>query len=444
MEALTADRIIDLYEQFRKISPWQDWHQSFLAEVNYFNGLTDRDFINPDNQEKLWRAKGICTIGPGESVDVKGAYADPDIVNQLLLIRKRIWAEDQRKRAKEINDAFDHIMGLVHNRHSTHRPWAKQSRLFTALHPSELHTCFNWKSQRNVQELVLGSKKFKTTEGAVLVRARLREILGKEDGIDESIWRAMFCWWLNEEYEAIKQGVDVLIEASLSPTDEEQGESENILDIWPVSKQRKGLSSITGYLEALRMVVSAARGGATPEDIVETMMDNSGFANYVAKSCRVVFNLVRTLGFLENREGLWYPSEEGEQLVEDDPANVLVEKILVQVFGIAHMLKEVGNSQPAQRKVLLEYMRELWPNWTSDFMPSAIAAWLRSLGLITVDDNGSYELTAYGEYWNKRLPAQKDIPRTLPQIIENDEVLVGTTLAVRSDKEMDGLAFKIV
>lgn len=115
MEALPATRLKELYAKFREISPWKDWHQSFLAEVNYFKGLSDEDFIKPENQEKLWRAKGISGIGPGESVNVKGAYADTEIANQLLQLRNKVWPEDSQKQAKAINEAYDSIkIGRAH------------------------------------------------------------------------------------------------------------------------------------------------------------------------------------------------------------------------------------------------------------------------------------------------------------------------------------------
>jgi hypothetical protein len=444
MEALATAQLKELYRKFREISPWKKWHQSFISDVEYFKALSEEEFLEPKNQEKLWRARGIATIGPGEAVNVRGAYIDEDIANQLLVIRNKVWPEDPRKRAKAMNDAFDQIMGLVNNRHSSQRPLAKQSRLFTALHPADLHTCFTWKARRRLQDLILGSKNFEFSEGGVLVRARLREALGKEEGLDETVWRAMFCWWLYEEYDVIKRGDNLTVAPSLVPVVEDEEESGNLLDIWPVSKQRKGFPAIAGYLESLRMVISAARGGATPEDIVETMMGVADFSNYSAKSCRMVFNLVRTLGFLENRDGLWHPSDDGEQLVDDDPADILVEKLLVQTYGMAHILKQISENQSVKKKVLYSYIRGLWPGWTSDFMPSALASWLRSLGLATVDDNGSYVLSEYGGYWLKRLPAQENLPRFVPQFFDDDEALVSETSESRGGKPFEGVNFAAI
>lgn len=443
MQALASIRIKDLYARFREISPWKEWHKSFLSEIQYFRGLSDEEFVRPENQEKLWRARGVSGIGPGESVNVRGAYTDQEIINLLLLLRKKELIEDPVNRAKSINEAYVQIMTLVHKRHSNQRPLAKQSRLFTVLFPDELCTCYKWSAYIHLQELVLGTKKYLYTEGGVLVRARIREVLGKEEGMEESVWRAMFCWWLHEEYDAIMRGDDLGPEPSVGSAVEKAEEVGEILGIWPVAKQRKGLQAIANYHDALRMVIAAARGGASPDDIVETMKDNADFSGSNAKTCRAIFNLVRTLGFVENRDGLWYPSDEGEQLVEDDPADVLVEKLLIQVYGMAHLLKEIGDTQPVQKRVIYDFLKGLWTGWTSDFMPSALAAWLRSMGLLTFDTSGLYVLTDYGAYWSSRLPAKEDIPKGSPTVYLIEDVpLDGTENGIVED--LKGVSFDLV
>lgn len=442
MQALTANRLKELYTKFRQISTWDNWYKSFLAEIQYFRGLSDEEFVKPENQEKLWRARGVSGIGPGESVNVKGAYTDQEIVNHLLLFRKKDSIEDPIKRSKSLGEAYDLIMNLVHPRHSPQRPLAKQSRLFTALYPEELHTCYKWNALKHLHELVLGTKKYSFAEGGVLIRARLREVIGKEETLEENVWRAMFCWWLHEEYDVIMRGDEPGTEPIVPPVEKPEDLVET-LRIWPVTKQRKGLLAIANYHYALRMIIAAARGGATPDDVVETMKDNPDFSSYNTKSCRAIFNLVRTLGFLENRDGLWHPSDEGEQLLEDDPADVLVEKLLVQIYGMAHLLKEVGDTQPAPKKNIYIFLRGLWPGWTSDFMPSALTSWLRSMGLIAVNADGHFVLTDYGNYWKRKLPKKEDIPNALSQIPLDLQVLPDE-IDIEPAGDFEGLQFDII
>jgi hypothetical protein len=217
----------------------------------------------------------------------------------------------------------------------------------------------------------------------------------------------MFCWWLNESYEEIINKNSLEEFFTKSPAEEQ--DSQVLLEIWPPSKQRKGLTAITKYLEAFRMVVTATRGGATPEDVVMTIKTDPGFARYAPSSCRQLFNLVRTFGFIKYNDGLWYPSDDGEELVEIDPPNVLVEKLLVEVFGFGHTIIFIDKHGKVTRRQLFDYLKSTYTAWTSDFMPSALFAWLKSVGMID-SDNTLVTLTEYGKYWVNRLPAELPVP----------------------------------
>jgi hypothetical protein len=408
LEKLSQDRIQELYAIFQKQKSYKDWHDSYIEDVNFFRGLTDEELSLPQNQERLWRARGVSSIGPGEAVNTHGAYTDSEIVNTLVSLRNKKWPGEASKRAKEIQGAYDKLLGMVHPKHSPQRPQAKLSRLFTALFPEEFHTGYTWDSYRKISELFLGTKKVPSCESAVLVRERLRSVLGKENDLSKHVQRSIFCWWIYEHYETISSG-DKPTEYENASSEEGGSDAPSKLVIWPLTKQTKGISSISSYIDGFRAVVGAARGGATPEDIVQTMQADLGFEGYAAKSCRMVFNRVRRLGFLEHRDGLWYPSEEGERLVEEDPPDVLVEKYLIQFFGLSHLLRLLSIKESMQRKAVFSYFRKLYPGWSTDFMPSALGAWAQSLGLI-VDEKGAWQITEYGKTWADRLPDKLEDP----------------------------------
>jgi 5-methylcytosine-specific restriction protein B len=411
-ERLSDDRIKALYQRFRESSDhqgWQGWHNSYLEEVANLRKLTDTELRTPENQERLWKARGISGLGPGESVNTDTAYRDSELSEAIVSLRNKQWPEDALKRAKSLQESWDKILGIVHPRHSSHRPQAKLSRLFTALLPEQFHTGYKWDSFRKIAELLLGSGNVPFCESAVLGRNRIREVLGMESDLSEHVYRSMFCWWLYENYDAIKAGNEPAGDASGESGVEDDAESAELL-IWPITKQIKGIAAVSGYTDTYRAVIGAARGGATPDDIVQTMRTDLGYDQLAPVSCRAVFNRVRGLGFLENKNGLWYPSEEGERLVEEDPPDVLVEKYLVQSFGLGHLLKYLSESGPMERKAIYESLRALYPNWSTDFMPGALAAWAQSLGLVEAGSNGILNLTEYGEAWADRLPAELPVP----------------------------------
>lgn len=437
MEPLSTNQLKELYEKFRELSPWKEWHQSYLKEVQYFKGLSDEEFALPKNQEKLWRAREIGSIGPGESVNVRGAYEDINIVNLFLQIRHFVPPEEVSKRAVAIADFDTKIMSIVLKSHSNQRPLAKLRRALTVLLPNDMHTCYQRIARKHLHDLLFGNDNYSFCEGAVHVRDQIQKAVGAESTLEESVWRSMFCWWLHENYADINKGdITSLGRDSDVPSGAEQI-SITLLELWPPIKQRKGLTAVSKYLEAYRMVVSAARGGASPDDIVTTIKTYPEFANFAPSTCRQLFNLVRTFGFIENKGGLWYPSAEGEELVDDDPPNILVEKLLVQVFGFAHFLVYLDNNQNVSRRGLFDFLKGVYPAWTSDFMPNALLAWLKSLGMIEVDTASKITLTEYGRDWVKRLPHDLPAPELVAEIekAEPTEELSGP-LTVLSAEEI--------
>ncbi|MGA2402493.1 MAG: ATP-binding protein [Syntrophobacteraceae bacterium] len=399
VELLSDSQIKDLYSQFTNASPWPEWHQDYKEEILYFQSLTDDEFVQPENQERLWRARGVASIGPGESVNVSGAYSDKKIIDYLLTLRRNQWPDDLAKRAGAIQDAYDTIINLVHPKHSKTRPMAKLARLLTVLAPEHMCTAYNHESRQTVAQLINGTLSHNLCEAMVYGREKLRKVLGTEKNLDEHVLRSTFCWWLFENKETIHEGSEIKREPAKPDIEEKR------LEIWPYSKQLKGLAAIKGYTEAYREVVNAARGGGTPEDIVESMQTCPVFEGYKPVSCRSVFSSVRRLGFIENKDGLWWPSKLGEELMEEDPPSVLTKIILEQVYPFAHLLHHL-REKPDPKQEVMTYLRTLYPGWSNNWGPSALLSWAQDLDLIEILQSGEVSLTDAGKYWVQYLPEE--------------------------------------
>jgi 5-methylcytosine-specific restriction enzyme B len=416
---LSFDRIRELYDLYRKANPWPEWLAAFRNELE-LRERADDAFTRPDTQERLWRARGISGIGPGEAVDTRGAYTDGDVIQAFLGLRRGPWPKEDNARAQAMQGAYDRILNLVHPKHASSRPQAKLARAFTLLLPEHTHTAFSWQSRRNVQALLVGARRVGPIESAVLSRARLRSALDEESDISEHVRRATFCWWLHERFETISRGEDPTVGGPLAPPVADETEVAPPLVPWPIMKQRKGLGAVTGYTDSYRAIVAAAQEGATVEDIVDSIRSDDDLAHWNPKMCRAVFHRVRRLGFLENRGGLWHPSPDGERLLEEDPPDVLVEKLLVRSFGLGHVLRSLKLRGPLSRSELNALLRTLYPRWTTDFMPGSIGAWAASLGLVEHDSQDRRVLSSYGKAWEARLPPDLAVPD--PAENEFDEV----------------------
>lgn len=399
MPTLSDEQLRTEYQQFRTTQLpdyYAKWHGDYVAIIRDIAASSDESLLTPASQEKLWRARGISNIGPGEGVNVVGAYADIEVARAMVETRSRAWSKDVKARAVELQAHFDRTLELVTQRHSKRAPQAKLARAFTALIPRDLDTCFNWKVRRHAAELVLGEGPTSFIGGGVLIADRLRRVLGEAASEEELAWRAQFVWWLHAT-RTVNNGSPIEgVKAGDPP-----------LDLWPATKQLRGIPAVSGYHEAFRATIRAAQNGASDDDIIATLEQD--MQSRSEKARRSLFNRVRRMGFLSARDGLWYPSDEGEELLESDPPDVLVEKLLVQTFGLGHLLGFLGTDWKKPKDIYAMLM-SLYPNWTTTFMPSSIVSWSLALGLADEDESGMVRLSDYGRGWLGRLPHHLSVP----------------------------------
>jgi hypothetical protein len=55
-DRLTSEKIRELYDLYRKQKTFQNWHNSYVEEVKYFQEIKGADLRTPQNQERLWKA----------------------------------------------------------------------------------------------------------------------------------------------------------------------------------------------------------------------------------------------------------------------------------------------------------------------------------------------------------------------------------------------------
>lgn len=402
-QALDKERILSLYGSHG--DPWPDWRRSYLKILEEVQGWSEAELRRPERQARLWSLTEIAHLGPGEHVKVDGAFTDKAIVDAFVSLRFRNWHERSAERARALQQAYDHILSLL-EAHTDRRPMAKLARACLALAPAHGHAAISWESHQSVKKLLLGGRRVKQIEAWCLGRARLRDVLGPESDLVEHVRRSIFCWWLQDHYEAIDRGEDPTATAvgdEASPEGPKEPEAEE-LALDPFEKQFKGISAISGHVDTFRAGVQAAEGGATPDDLVDTMRSSLGDEAPPPKSCRWAFNQLRMMGFLEPREGLWHPSERGLELIETDPPDILAETLLRRIFGLAHLLRLLRVRGPLSRRELADAMRAVYPRWSTDVAPQGIMGWARSLGFWEPTAAGLRGLTDYGRAWEERLP----------------------------------------
>lgn len=140
---LKRDQLLKLYKQYKEESPYSEWEEEYLKVVDSFKKLSPAQLREVDNQEALWKAKGVASIGPGESVDVSGAYQDVEVVELIVSLQNKEWEKDKQSRARELQRLYNTIIDKVHPKYARVRPQAKLGRLFATLVPEHTFTGLN-------------------------------------------------------------------------------------------------------------------------------------------------------------------------------------------------------------------------------------------------------------------------------------------------------------
>lgn len=394
IQPLSAEAIREAYARFRGENAESEWRARFLAEVRYVSALDEAAFLRPETQKKLW-SLDIASVGQGEYVNVEPAYSDREFIDELYRTSRLELPEDVDERAILLEARYEQLLEiLIRNELTRVRPKAKLARMLTAFHPRDFHTAYNLIWAQSIRNLVIGEIATAPIEAMVKCRQQLRAILGEEADDAEKVDRAIFCWHLAETK------VEGLAAVGGGPTSHGM-QAETELVLWPITKQRKGITAVKGYVETWRAVVNSATNGGTPADIVETMA-MYGLGEMTKANRRYVFNDVRVFDFLRYENGLWHPSDDGLRLIEEDPADVLVERFLVRTWGLAQLLRLLRGGASTRARIY-EELRARYANWKSDYAQSALVYWARSLDLIK-EVAGAFQLTDYGAAWERRLP----------------------------------------
>lgn len=436
---LNNEQITRSYSRFKR-PDWAGWWKAYTDFITWSTTAPPDELRTEQAQKKLWSAKAITPAGPGDSVNVTPLLTDSEVIERLIALRSQEWPADTKARAEAIQTSFDQLMSTFPAKGLKLMPIARLHRIFLALLPRELTCVLSYGANRDVSDLLLGTRKGATLAGQVKMRARLRELLGPEKDLFEDVRRSTFCWWLHEYHDRFKvypgwegedvspeeqggSGTDTQAPAGGDPPENEGAggeetssskgqlpgvEASKELTLWPFAKQFMGNFVPRGFAGAYRAVAQAALAGLSQDDLVAALQSSGAFDNVAPQSLRSLIIRMRGLGLLEEKEGLLWASEAGDELLENEQPDILVELFLERIFGFAQLLRVVKDNPGASDQGLVQFLQKIYPNWTSARTPSDLRSWSSSLGLIARGEDGGWNLTEYGEAWVARLP------KTLP------------------------------
>jgi len=418
---LSPDRIRDLYAAY--LQPGDGaWLRHSRAVVDWVAHADPDELRTRESQVGLWGARGFGSLGSSENLHIDAILDTPAIAEALVALRDAPLPDDTSERATELQARHDAIAHQVRGVVTGHMPRARLVRCIALLRLSDGHAGLSDRSHRAVRRLLTNVRGLAQVEAAVLARARLRDALGEEDSLTEHVRRGQFCWWLYENIDTIVKGH--IPAAPIAPVDDHDDDPLPMLELWAPERQNRWLQSFKGGLATLRMPLRECLESRAFDDLQVAVADELGAPFGGTKYLRVMLRALRHLGLMEESQGRWRTTDDGEDTLDSDPPDALIEALLVRVAGVAFLLKTLTDTSHSvvQLKAALSayeggHEQKARVQWA--------LSWLRTGGLVDRDGSG-WEATALGHVWAARIPDLADrLPDTPIEEEELEATLVG-------------------
>ena len=170
----------------------------------------------------------------------------------------------------------------------------------------------------------------------------------------------------------------------------------------PARRRRRGLLAIGGYVDTLAAILQFVQDGSTKEDLQEHIRALQPKLKPASINTQINA-LIAEWGAIKNDDGKLQLTERAEAFLETNDPHEFADWLLTRVLGfdnVLHLLREKG-TQP--QKAIYAELKRTNPGWTSDFAPSAMSAWLRSLNLVTISQDRDFTLTEEGRHWAQEI-----------------------------------------
>jgi 5-methylcytosine-specific restriction protein B len=400
-DPLSLERIRTLYNDHYLPLPagWADWLTSYTRALQTVEGWSDAELARPESQRALWTLRDITPAGPSESISVDEVIRDPEFTALLVALRHERWSPEPSRRAEEIQNRYDALRAQLKSRLSGSTPHVRLFRILAALLPADLHCGLSHKSHQDIRGLLVGRARLKHAAAAIMARARLREALGEEADLQEHARRSMFCWWLHENAAVIQEGGAPERQAAKPP----ESPPPTPLAIWAVDRQHRWPTIIGGGVDTLRMPLRECLDGRRFEDLRGAVEDELGSDVAAPKYLRRLLRVLRRMGLIEEEGDRYVTTTSGEEMLESDPPDPLIEALIIRVAGFAALLRELEGG-PKDVEHLIGVLAVFAPGTDGKKFWDRLSSWSQAVRLVEKQPGSLRALTPLGREWAARLP----------------------------------------
>lgn len=363
--------------------PYHDWCGRLVALLEKVAGASKETRASKELQGVLWNEEIVSSTGQGNA-SVEAALQDAEFREWLAARSLEPLPEAEATRTEALEALAEEIKQRLAKLVSG-TPKLKTFRVLASLFPYSFTTVADARRMRMLHQAMLPGSRASEVGRHQAVLKRLDEVLGPAPReLPRWVERMTLAWRL----------VEVLQEGSTAAKVPPQG----ALVPLSASRRAKGLTSVRGYFDTAIRVLDFVGDGTTWGDLHEYWQDEH--PTLKGSSIDAGLNVLRRdLGLLARSGDQVKPTDLGRRLLADEDPSVLAPTLLTRILGIDHALVALRDRGPLTRAELVRVVQQANAGWTTKFAPSAIVAWLRSLGAIESDRQEAMRLTERGQQW---------------------------------------------
>ena len=381
------------------------WITRISDFIDWFRKASEQERASEGFQRKLWDDNPVSAIGQG-NIDVTPVIEDPNFRHWLAVELGREFGDDITSRRTHIDAIVKRLRSEFQER-LPRTPQLKMFRVLAIAFPRDFSTVADARRVRALHREMVEGRRKRPLLCHFEIMDRLMEELGPTGDETNKLARRMAIPWM-------------LYERFVLSTDEEATEEiihpdgETRLIPMPAARRRRGLTVIANGLQTVLGALDFIEDGVGKDELMTHL--RTLLPNYKDSSLNVTMGVLRAeLGLVTRDNGQLMLTDRGQALLESQDPSELADWLLTRVLGVDMVLATLRDEGPTLKGDLQEIVKSCNPGWTSNFAPSAILSWLRSLGVIE-DFEGQTSLTETGKQWAERIHWQPAVLKPEPKV----------------------------
>ncbi|KIP87090.1 restriction endonuclease [Stenotrophomonas maltophilia] len=402
--------------QHRKMHHLDDWLQDIATWIERVKGVQRSEFLSTGFQQELWNGETIAATGQGH-VDVSRVVNDPATAEKLWELWKSELPDTPMARSAWFGAAWDEVRSMVSSL-TNRMPRLKLYRVFASLWPGHFTTIAHY------QKLLVLARAMGIIPSSDHRTELHQRVLDRLDAAGVEMLSAeerMALPWVLYVHFAKEQGAASTEHATDAP-------ATLRLNPLPADRRRRGMLAMNGGLQSVVAMLEFAEGGCKRADMLEHI--RSVNPKLATSSLATNLNaLMAEWGALRAVGDDLHLTPRGEALLATGEAEEVSDWLLTRVLGFDNLLYLLRQGPSAQKQAVTA-LQQVNPGWTSDYAPTAMINWAKTMSLATLGPDKVLTLTDRGQEWAARI-------EWVPGVLTSDPKGAPVTAAAVTSVEED-------